>query len=129
MAVAPSGQRIPVSEGVRAGFITLAEQGFYEIHDASTTVGRPLTLAVNIDLAESDLTTVDPAELASSVTGRVAQDRDGGGAMAPLVREINSDDLERGQNVWWYLLVVASLFFVAETVVSNRLSRRALDLD
>ena len=129
VAVAPSGQRIPVSGGVRAGFITLAEQGFYEIHDASTTVGRPLTLAVNIDLAESDLTTVDPAELASSVTGRVAQDRDGGGAMAPLVREINSDDLERGQSVWWYLLVVASLFFVAETMVSNRLSRRALDLD
>ena len=60
VALEPSGQRIPVSEGARAGFITLEEQGFYEIHDASTTAGRPLTLAVNVDLAESDLATVDP---------------------------------------------------------------------
>ena len=49
--------------------------------------------------------------------------------MTLVAREIDSEDLERGQSVWWYLLVAASLFFVAETVVSNRLSRRALDLD
>ena len=126
VAISPSGQRIPVTEAERAGFITLAEQGYYEIHDASTTEGRPLTLAVNIDLAEADLDTVDPAELASSVTGRVAQERTD---VAASSREIGPEDVERRQRAWWYLLVAAALFFVAETVVSNRLSRQPSEVD
>ena len=128
VAVSPSGDRIPVSQGERAGFITLAEQGFYEIRDASTTEDSPLTLAVNVDLAESDLTTVDPDELASSVTGRVGT-APGDEAAPGAVREFSPEDLERRQGVWWYLLVAAFLLFVAETVVSNRLSRTALEVD
>ena len=126
VAISPSGQRIPVTEAERAGFITVAEQGYYEIHDASTTEGRPLTLAVNIDLAEADLDTVDPSELASSVTGRVAQERTD---VAESSREIGPEDVERRQRAWWYLLVAAALFFVAETVVSNRLSRQPSEVD
>ena len=40
-----------------------------------------------------------------------------------------ADDLERRQSMWWYLLVAAALFFVAETLVSNRLSRTALSTE
>ena len=60
VAMSPSGRRIPVSAGARAGFIDLDEQGLYEVHDAAAAVGQPLVLAVNVDLAESDLTAVDP---------------------------------------------------------------------
>ena len=126
VAVSPSGRRIPVSEGERSGFLSLQEQGLYEIHDATTTEGQPLTLAVNVDLAESDLTIVDPDELASAMTGRVGGDRESTDAPA---RAFSPDDLEQRQGVWWYLLLVAFLLFVGETVVSNRLSRRALDVD
>ena len=125
MSVSPTGRRLPVGEGDRAGFLTLEEQGLYEIHDTSPG-GNPLILAVNVDLAESDLTAIDPEELASVLTGRVGGDRDDGAAPA---REIGPEDLERRQSVWWYLLVVAFFLFVAETVVSNRLSRRVLELD
>ncbi len=128
VAISPSGERIPVSEGVRAGFLTLAEQGVYEIHDATTTSESPLTLAVNVDLAESDLTAIDPDELASSLTGRVAGER-GEGPVEGEARAFASEDLERRQGIWWYLLLAAFLFFVAETVVSNRLSRTALNVD
>ena len=126
MAVSPTGRRMPVSEGERAGFLTLEEQGLYEIHDATSAGVGPLTIAVNVDLAESDLTAVDPEELASALTGRVGGDRLDG--VAPP-REIGPEDLERRQSVWWYLLVAAFFLFVAETVVSNRLSQRALELD
>jgi len=85
----------------------------------------PLLVAVNVDLAESDLSAVDPEELASAVTGRVSGNRES----AVPVREIGSVDLEHRQTVWWYLLVAVFLVFVAETVVSNRLSRRVLDVD
>ena len=127
VALSPSGERIPVTEGERSGFLTLAEQGFYEIRDATTTEDSPLTLAVNVDLSESDLTAIDPEELASSLTGRVSGDRDT--VATEAVRELTAEDLERRQGVWWYLLVAAFGLFVAETVVSNRLSRTALEVD
>ena len=128
VAVSPSGDRIPVSDGARAGFLTLAEQGFYEIRDASTTEDSPLTLGVNVDLSESDLTTIDPDELASSVTGRVAAGPTDD-ALGGAGREFSAEDLERRQGVWWYLLIAAFLLFVAETVVSNRLSRTTLEVE
>ena len=126
VAMSPTGERLPVAVGERAGFLDLTEQGVYEVHDANAADERPLILAVNVDLAESDLSTVDPQELASMVTGRVG----GGRAVAgDPVRVIAPEDLERRQSVWWYLLVAAALLFVAETLVSNRLSRTALSAE
>ena len=125
VVMSPSGERIAVDVGERAGFIDLDEQGLYEVHDANAAGVQPLNLAVNVDLAESDLTAVDPDELASAVTGRVGGERD---PTAP-VRELSAEDLERRQAFWWYLLVAAFCLFVAETVVSNRLSRTALSAE
>ena len=125
VVMSPSGSRIPVDVGERAGFIDLDEQGFYEVHDANAAETDLLTLAVNVDLAESDLSAVDPEELSSAVTGRVGGER----ADAAPPREVGSSDLERRQAIWWYLLVAALLFFVAETVVSNRLSRTVLSAE
>ena len=96
------------------------------MHDANAAVERPLILAVNVDLAETDLSTVDPDELASMVTGRAGGDRTAAGGPA---RVIPPEDLERRQSVWWYLLVAAALLFVAETLVSNRLSRTVLSTE
>ena len=126
VVMSPTGERLPVAVGGRAGFIDLTEQGVYEVHDANAAVERPLILAVNVDLAEADLTTVDPDELASMVTGRAGGDRTAAGGPA---RVIPPEDLERRQSVWWYLLVAAALLFVAETLVSNRLSRTVLSTE
>jgi len=128
VAISPSGERILVSEGVRAGFLTTTEQGIYEVHDATTPSESPLTLAVNVDLAESNLTSVDPDELASMLTGRVTGDG-GDSPVEGQTRAFTSEDLERRQGVWWYLLVVVFLLFVAETIISNRLSRTVLNVD
>ena len=127
VALSPSGERTLVTEGERAGFLRLSEQGFYEIRDATATAESPLTLAVNVDLSEADLTTIDPGELSSSLTGRV-----GGGRGTPAegpIRELTPADLEQRQVAWWYLLVAAFLLFVSETVISNRLSRTAAAVD
>ena len=69
---------------------------------------------------------VDPEELASMVTGRVGGDRTAAGGPA---RVIPPEDLERRQSVWWYLLLAAALLFLAETLVSNRLSRTVLSTE
>ena len=126
VVMSPTGERLPVAVGERAGFLDLTEQGVYEVHDANAAEELPLLLAVNVDLAEADLSAVDPEELASMVTGRAGGDRTAAGGPA---RVIPADDLERRQSVWWYLLVAAALLFVAETLVSNRLSRTVLSTE
>lgn len=119
VVMSPAGARLPISAGARAGFLDLAEQGVYEVRDAGAAEEPPLLLAVNVDLAEADLSTVDPEELAGMVTGRAGGARAAGGP----ARVVPAEDLERRQSVWWYLLAAAALLFVAETLVSNRLSR------
>ena len=89
--------------------MALAEPGFYEIRDAALPGDEPLTLAVNADRAESDLTAIDPEELASQVTSRATGGPDGPAA-AP-VRAVTSEELERRQGVWWYLLIAAFALF------------------
>ena len=127
VVMSPTGDRIPVdASGERAGFITLAEQGLYEVHDSNAADGQPVMVAVNVDLAESDLAAVDPEELGSMVTGRAGGSRE---VESGMVRSVAPDDLERRQSVWWYLLIVAAVLFVAETLVSNRLSRTALSAE
>ena len=126
VVMSPGGERQPVAVGERAGFLDLTEQGIYEVHDGDAAEAAPLILAVNVDLAEADLTTVDPDELAGMVTGRAGGRTAAAGGPA---RVIPAEDLERRQSVWWYLLAAAALLFLAETLVSNRLSRTALSTE
>ena len=123
----PTDDRVPVGSGGRdgrSGFIDLVEPGFYEIRDLDAEDVSVVRVAVNVDLAESSLAVADPQELVAAVTGRAGGDRTVAGQ-----RELRPEDLERRQTMWWYLLIGAMGFLATETVLSNRLSRRALDPD
>jgi hypothetical protein len=120
----PSEDRVGVGGDGRAGFIELSEQGFYEVRDTDAVDSASVLVAVNVDLAESNLERFDPQELVAAVTGRAAGDRS-----VTTDREVRPEDLERRQTLWWYLLIGALGFLVSETVVSNRLSRTELDVD
>ena len=122
VAVAPSGRRHRVASDSgaratpRAPGIELTEPGFWELRRADG-VGAPLAvLAANPDLAESDLTRLDPEELAIAVAPAVGDStraRLAEAALTPAERE-------RRQAAWWWLLAGALLLLVAETVISNR---------
>jgi hypothetical protein len=75
---------------------------------------------VNLDMAESDLSRLDPQELVAAVTPTGANARPAGIGTPPTPEE-----QERRQTLWWYLLVGALLLLGAETILSNRLSRAA----
>ncbi|HVH26825.1 MAG TPA: BatA and WFA domain-containing protein [Vicinamibacterales bacterium] len=119
VVVSPSGQRTTQAAG-SPGLVELSEQGVYEIRAGGTTTGRPMAVAVNIDPAEADLTPLDPAELVASVTGRATQVE----AATAVAEPMTPEDNERRQALWWYLLVAGMLLLAAETVISNRLSRK-----
>lgn len=122
VVTSPSGakSRMEGGKSVAGGrAVELSEQGFYELRTANETADEAHLVAVNLDPAESDLSAVDPEEMAAAITappGAVAT----AGTGAPLTIE----DRERNQRIWWYLLIGAFALLAAETVLSNRLSRR-----
>jgi uncharacterized membrane protein len=119
VAFAPSGDRSLLSRDDGRHLMTLEEQGYYELRLPGSDQGEPVSLAVNLDLSESDLSSLDPEELEAAV--RYRDDDRAVAATAAWTPE----DQERRQNVWWYLLVVAFALLAVETFLSNRLSRLA----
>jgi hypothetical protein len=119
LVIAPSGQRT-TQRANTPGLLELTEQGVYEVRAASAAAGRPQAIAVNIDPVEADLTPMDPAELVAAVTGHATQLDAATATAEPMTPE----ESERRQALWWYLMFAGMLLLAAETVISNRLSRK-----
>jgi len=116
IAVAPSGARVSIE--TEDGALELGEQGFYDVRTQGASADSATALASNVDLSESDLTPLDPRELAAAVAGRAPGQLGGLGTGRP------SDEAQaRAQRLWWYLLVAGGLLLAAETLLSNRLSQ------
>ena len=119
----PAGERITVSATGQGnqGLLELSQQGIYEVRSSAAATGRPESIAVNLDPAESDLAPLDPRELVAAVTGHATPNA---AAQAPLSEEMSREDAEKRQSLWWYLLLTGLLLLAAETVISNHLSRK-----
>lgn len=112
----PSGERAALRAAEASRYVELEEPGFYSIRYVGEGVDRGYALAANLDLSESDLTALDPEELTGAVAARGEVER------LPVEALLTPQERERRQGLWWYLLVGAALFLLAETVVSNRRS-------
>jgi hypothetical protein len=113
VALAPNGDRIEIDTGL----LRADERGFYEVRGDA---GSGRIVAVNVDLAEAELASMDPAELVTALEPDENAEPTVGQA------QLRPADRERTQNLWWYLLIVAFIVLVTETVLGNRLSRRRL---
>ena len=121
VAVPPAGGApIPLQPRDGTAVLALESAGFYLVRTPGSNEDRPWAVAVNVDPAESDLASLDPAELAASVRPR-GEDLAAGVGTGELTRE----DRERRQSLWWYLMVLALLCLGAEAMLGNRLSRAA----
>jgi Mg-chelatase subunit ChlD len=114
VALAPSGDRVTLGDD---RLLRLDEQGFYSIRAARGGDERDFAVAVNVDLAESELSTVDPQELASAVVNR-----NPGAERNAFAGIVTSEDRERRQSLWWYVLAALFVLLAGETVWSNRIS-------
>jgi hypothetical protein len=105
----PAGRRaLSLEESARAQTIALSNEGFYDVRRPS---GRHGLVAVNADRRESDLDVL-PADTLTlwQNTGRGSVTADGSGDATP----------ENKRSFWWYVLLVALLLAVAETIVGNQ---------
>jgi hypothetical protein len=114
VALTPSGQRVAL-DGEGPEVLELTEQGFYEIRAQGRDAEPAAVVASNVDLSESDMTPLDPAEVSAAAMGHAGGSSDSASNAPP------SDEAQEGaQRVWWYLMFAGLLFLAAETVVGNR---------
>lgn len=122
VVTSPSGERMPLTDNGKPAFVELSEQGYYGIRSDSPQAAdagtKPLSVAVNIDPAETDLAPMDLQEFRARVTGRA-----GGGEAPPPTSDVLPADAERRQGIWWYLLLAGAAALVAEAWLANRLSK------
>ncbi len=116
VAIAPGGQRISL-DGDGPEVLELAEQGFYEFRAQGQESDEPVVVASNVNLAESDLASLDPHEIVAAAMGRAGGDSRDGPPPPPT-----DEAQESAQRVWWYLLFAGLVLLGAETVVANRLT-------
>jgi hypothetical protein len=120
VVVSPSDRQVTLGGG-GAPSIEMDEQGFYSVRLPGMGNRRPYVVAVNMDAAESDLTALSPADFLAGATG--------GAAVRPADAlsldevEVTPADLEKRQSLWWFLLAGGLAALLAESVLSNRLSR------
>jgi hypothetical protein len=119
VATSPAGHRVSFAPGEDQHLMRLEEQGFYDVKIRDRDPVETVSLAVNLDVTESDLSVLDPEELEAAVRFSGTVDS------TASVSERNPEDQERAQSVWWILLLGAFLLLVMETTLSNRLSRLA----
>ncbi len=119
VVLAPSGASSELTDGSSSHFLQLSEAGFYEIRPPGRGDLRPVSVAVNVDRGESDLSALDPEELVASL-------RSGGDVLPAGDTEraaaLRRADQERRQSWWRWLLLGAFGILIIETVLSNRLS-------
>ena len=122
VALTPGGGSVtlPATDGSR--FVELKEQGFYVFRPPGTNPERPFTVAVNVDVTESELEAMDPTELAAAVAPRET-----GGLIGPggetVSAEAQARNQERRQSLWHFLMVAALVLLLTETAISNWISR------
>ena len=114
LVLTPGGQRIEQSGTPTP--VLLDQPGFFEVRSRSNQAST-VSLAVNLDTAESDLSMLDTQELTAALAGRP-------GSVNPAAADaatITPQDQERRQNFWWYLLVAGIVLLGVETAISNRM--------
>jgi len=123
VALTPSGSTIQMPAGEGPRYLPLEESGFYTVRPPGTEPERPFALAVNVDLEESNVARLDPTQLALQITAPPGSDQ--GALNVELAASLQREDQERRQGLWRWLLIAALGLFVAETAVSNWISRQA----
>jgi len=121
VALTPAGTSIALPAGEGPRYLPFEDRGFYVIRPPGTEPERPFTVAVNVDLAESALAGMDPEEMIAQLTEPAAGPVEGPTFEAAALARVEQ---ERRQSLWRWLLLAGFLLLLAETGMSNWLSRR-----
>ncbi len=119
VVIDPAGNPVRLPEGVGPHYLDLRDAGFYTMRPPGDASGRPLAVAVNVDMAESDPAAMDPEEIEVALAATAGGEAAGTPRSALALQRV---DIERRQSVWRLLLVVVLALLATETVLANRRS-------
>lgn len=122
VALTPTGGSRPLPAGEGPRYLPLDEHGFYTVRQPGSDPERPFVMAVNVELDESNLARIDPEELVLQIEAPTLAP--GTGPAFGEAVELQREDQERRQSLWRMLLLAALALFIAETAVSNWVSRK-----
>ncbi len=120
VVVEPSGRRAPL-DPARGDAVEVTVPGFYEVRPEGPGQTVEAVVAANVDLTESDLAGVDPADVTAVATGGSGAQAAAGTGVEPPRDEVT----EQSQRLWWYLLLAGMLLLIAESLVASRMSKAA----
>ena len=118
----PAGTPVRLPGGAGPHYLNLRDAGFYTMRSLNDEESRPLAVAVNVDLAESDPAVMDPEEMEAALAATVAEGAAEGGGQT---MELQRADIERRQSLWRMLLVAVLSLMAMESIMANRRSTRA----
>lgn len=109
----PSGARLTENRATPDGelLITAREPGFYRLRYNS----QPDFAAVDGDAAEGDFSKLNFQEFIAGVTGGAGSAEGAAGS-----QNVNGEEIEGRQKVWWSLLLVALLLLLTESALARR---------
>ena len=119
----PAGTPVRLPGGVGPHYLSLTDAGFYTLRSLGDADPRPLAVAVNVDLAESDPTAMDPEEIQAALAATVDQ---GPASGQGGVVDVQQADIERRQSLWRLLLAVVLVLMAAESLMASQRSARAV---
>jgi hypothetical protein len=119
----PAGSSLRLPGGAGPHYLSLQDAGFYTMRPTGDGETRPLAVAVNVDLAESDPATMEGEEITAALAATVATGDAGSGTGRAV--ELQQADIERRQSIWRLLLAAVLALLAAETVMANRRSNQA----
>ena len=122
VALTPSGATIPLPAGEGHRYLPLEEHGFYTVRPPGSEPERPFVMAVNVELEESSLSRMDTEELGAQLIAPTGTE--GRSLNIDAAASLQREDQERRQSLWRWLLIAALALFVAETAISNWVSRK-----
>lgn len=109
----PDGTLLRPDVGEMGVAVILEQVGVYGAYEGRVDGTPKDQVAVNVSAAESDLTVADPRELLLGVAE--STDSTFKGVAAPT-----SIEIESRQRVWRFLVLVAVLLLLAESVIASR---------
>jgi hypothetical protein len=123
VVIDPAGTPVRLPGGAGPHYLVLQDAGFYSMRPTGDGEARPLAVAVNVDLAESDPVTMDGEEISAALAATVASGDGTRGAGSAI--QLQRADIERRQSLWRLLLAAVLALLAAETVMANRRSTQA----
>jgi hypothetical protein len=120
VVIDPAGNPVRLPGGAGPHYLVLQDAGFYTMRPTGSGEGRPLAVAVNVDLGESDPVTMEGQEISAALAATVASGEPTGGAGGAI--QLQRADIERRQSLWRLLLAAVLALLAAETVMANRRS-------